>query len=374
MKAKFRLSDINWAVIFPVVALMATSVLVIYRIHGLEQAASQVKWMAFSAVAFLLFVSIDYRLITRYALFIYGLSILSLVLVLFTPPINGAHSWFLFGGMSLQPSEFAKVALIVLLAAYLPFRDFYKSMPGLVPPLLLTLLPFSLVIVQPDLGTALIFLPVFVVVMLVAGVKVKHMLYLLLITLLLSPLMYMMLEEHQKKRIHAFINPGMYKKSVNLHLEQARIAIGAGGLTGYDPLEEDTEPHLVFLRYASTDYVFAVIGEQFGFLGTVAVLLLYALLFYALYLMLVSVRDPFGRMLVAGAFAAIAAQMLIHTGGNLDLIPFTGVPLPFVSAGGSSLMAFSIMIALVINVGMRRKLVFGKDKSVADDKKAAATP
>jgi rod shape determining protein RodA len=359
---RVRLTDIEWGVIIPALLLFAISFDMILAVSGWQRALSQLAWIGLSGVVSLVVLALDYNSLSRASVVIYSVTILALVLVLFTPPINGARSWFLFGGMSLQPAEFCKPALILLLAAYLPYRDFYKSFPGLLPPLFFTLIPIALIVLQPDLGTAILFIPIFIVVVVVAGVRMKHLLMLLLLAVVLAPLIYPMLADHQKKRLHAFIQPQKYKKSVNLHLEQARIAIGAGGLTGYESEEEGSEPHQVFRIYAATDYAFAVVGERYGFLGTAFLILLYIWMLLTMFMMLMRIRDPIARLLISGVMAVLAFQAFTHIGGNLNLIPFTGVPLPLVSSGGSSVMAFSICLALVLNVGLRRKMVFSDDR------------
>lgn len=358
-KSQFR--DLEWSLLVPVLFLVTLSVSIIFDLHGAERAFVQLAWMLLSIAVALFCLGVNYRSLTRISLVIYPIVLLSLVAVLFTSPINGATSWFRLDRFSLQPSEFAKPALVLALAAYLPFRDFYKKFVGLLPPLLFTLLPFALVILQPDLGTAIVFVPIFLVIVLVAGANIRHIALLLLIAVLIAPLFYINLKDHQKLRIKAFINPQRYSSSVGHHLEQSKIAIGAGGLAGYVPEEEESEPHMAFIVYASTDYMFAVVAEKYGLIGSLAVLLLYVWIALSAYRMILRTRDPVGRIIVAGCASSILAQAVLHIGCNLQLIPFTGIPLPFVSYGGSSIFSCAILVALILNVGLRRRLTFGEE-------------
>jgi len=362
--SRFRDLDLN--VLIPVLLLSLLSLKLIYELYGLQRAFLQAVWFGLSAAVLLVVLSVDYRSLTRISVFLYPLLLLALGAVLFTSPINGARSWFRFGRISIQPSEFAKPAMILVLAAWLPFRDSFKRFTGLLPPLLFTLVPFGLVILQPDLGTAALYVPLFLVVVLTAGARLRHILFLFLIAIALSPVFYANLADHQKRRIQAFLNPERFSTSTSLHLERAKIALGAGGLTGFTPEGEDAAPHMSFLTYAGSDYAFAVVGEMFGLVGTAGVLLLLLWLFYGLYALFLRIRDPVGRLIIAGAFAVLASQAFLHIGGNLHLVPFTGVPLPFLSYGGSSLMSSMICIGLALNVGLRRRLTFGDEGAPPD--------
>ncbi len=361
-KTEFR--GMEWHLLVPVFLLLLLSCKIVYDLHGIDRAIAQIGWVVLSVFAAFVVLGVHYRSLARISTVIYPIILLSLIAVLFTVPINGATSWFRFGRVSIQPSEFAKPALILMLALYLPFREFYKKFVGLLPPLAFMLIPFGLVLLQPDLGTAMVYLPIFLVVVLVAGARVRHIVLLLLIALALSPLFYANMKEHQRLRIAAFFNPARYSSSVGHHLEQSRIAIGAGGLTGYSPEDSEIDdPHMSFIVYAATDYAFAVAAEKFGFLGSIFVLGLYMWIVVGAYFLLARTRDPVGRIIIAGAAASLVAQACLHIGCNLQLIPFTGITLPFLSYGGSSVMSSAILIAMVLNVGMRRRLTFGEDVS-----------
>ncbi|MFA4985620.1 MAG: FtsW/RodA/SpoVE family cell cycle protein [Candidatus Brocadiia bacterium] len=357
----FSFRDLEWNLLVPISLLLVLSLSMIYDLHGFERASYQLIWILLSIGLMLIILAVDYRSLTRIAVLLYPVMIVALILVLFTDPINGARSWFRFGKFSLQPSEFTKPVLILTLAAYIPFREFYKRFFGLIPPLALTLLPTFLVILQPDLGTALLFIPIFFVIVIFAGAKPANIVMLIVLAFAVSPILYSVMEEHQQQRIQAYLNPSHFSKTVGTHLEQAKIAIGAGGITGYSPGEDEPAPHNSFLVFASTDYAFAVVGEQYGFLGSVAILLLYLWIVMAGYNLTIRTRDPVGKLFVAGSTGMIAAQAVLHIGGNLHLLPFTGVPCPFLSYGGSAAMASIICVALMQNVAMRKRLVFGGD-------------
>ena len=363
MAPSINARNLEWHLLVPAFLLGVISLVLIASLHGAERAFLQGVWLALSGGALAVILAIDYRSLTRISVLLYPMMLIALIAVLFTPAINGAHSWFRAGRISLQPSEFVKPVLILTLAAYLSFRDFHRSFWGLFPPLLFTLIPFALVILQPDLGTAALFIPIFFVVIIIAGAKMKHVLLLIILALILMPAFYPLLKEHQKKRIQAFLRPGEFTRSVGRHLEHSKIAIGAGGMTGYEAEEEDTEPHMSFIVYAATDYAFSVVAEKFGFIGSVIVLLLYLWIIFGSYRLLLRMRDPVGQLIIAGATALIAAQACLHIGGNLQLMPFTGVPTPFLSYGGSSVMSSAICLGLILNVGLRWRPVLGDESS-----------
>lgn len=287
----------------------------------------------------------------------YAVCLLLLIVVFFMPAKNYAHRWIPLGFMNLQPSELAKLAFIAALARYLMHRDSFRSWLGLIPPFLFTLIPVALIIKEPDLGTSLLFMPVLFAMLFAAGARPRHLVIVTLLGVMSSPLLWMQMSAEQKSRIVSLFTQkhgGDAPDDDGYHLHQSKRVHALGGVWGSRmigmPLQSRRAYHLPESR---TDFVFSVIGERWGLAGCLATLTLYILLLGRGLLIAAQTRDPFGRLLCVGIVALLGCQAIINTAMTVGLLPITGMTLPLVSYGGSSLLATCLSLGLLVNVALR---------------------
>ena len=295
---------------------------------------------------------IGYRFFLKLAFPIYIISVLSLVVVYVYGHIaGGAKSWINLGGVTFQPSEFAKLALILMLARY--FSKLEKSELGLtdlIKPGIFLGIPLLLTALQPDLGTAFTMIPLFMGIALVSGLRAKAIMALILIGLILVSFVWMfMLKDYQRERLRSFLNPDDDPKKSGYQIQQSQIAIGSGGMFGKG-LYLGSQSQLNFVPAQHTDFIFSVLGEELGFIGVFGVLFLYGALFVRALFPIRHVHHPGGIFIVVGIISYLAFQTVINVLMSIGLFPTTGVPLPFLSYGGSSLMTNLIAVGLIIGV------------------------
>lgn len=320
----------------------------------------QLTWISFGIVIAACLLFFDYKLFEQWGIWFYVFVLLMLVFVWsFGRATSGSRRWIDLGLMRLQPSEFAKLAIIVVLASYfhdkvgrggLTFRD-------LINPFVLTLLPVALVLIQPDLGTAAVTVLVAVSMVAFIGVEKRTLLWLIGTTVTLAPIAYFLGEhlllDYQKKRILTFLNPEYDPVGAGYHIIQSQIAIGSGGLFGKGFLQ-GTQNQLMFLPVKHTDFVFAVLAEEWGFVGCLVVLLLFSGVLLRGLAISGRARDNFGALIAFGCVALIFWHVTINVGMVTGLLPVVGVPLSFLSYGGSSLLSSFLAISILVNVSMRR--------------------
>ncbi len=317
----------------------------------------QVTFLAVGLIVLMIAASVDYRLLKVYAGIVYVSSLVLLVLVR-TPlgtSVKGAQRWFELFGFQLAPSEIAKLALIAMLAAFLSeirgeltLRDVFRAAA-------LAAVPALLVFIQPDLGSSIVFAAILVGVLVVSGAKARYLalLGLAAVMLIASGFQVGLVRAYQLERIQAFLDPTSVSEDALHNREQAEIAIGSGGLVGLGYLH-GTQTNLDFVPEQHTDFVFTVVGEEFGFVGAVVSLSLYGLLLWRAFRVALLSRDPFGTYLAAGVASMLALQMFVNVGMNIGIMPITGIPLPFVSYGGSSLLLNFAAVGVLLNIHMRR--------------------
>ena len=306
-----------------------------------------------------LVLTIDYNLIRRIHLLFYWGNIAMLALVLVVGKrISGAERWIRFGSFALQPSEPAKIAVILTLANFLADADM-DSRRDLIFAMAYVALPTGLVLLENDLGTAIVFVCITIGMLFVAGMRLRDLTFMLGFGALISPLVFFFgLKEYQRARILTFINPYADPTGTGYNVIQSTIAIGSGGFFGKG-LFQSTQVRLNFLPAHHTDFIFSVIGEELGFLGGIAVLIIYTLILWRCLAAASTAKDPFGQLIASGIASMLLIHILINIGMTMSLMPVTGIPLPFLSYGGSSLMANLIAIGLVLNINMRRhKILF----------------
>jgi len=301
--------------------------------------------------------ALDYRGLGRLRTLIYALVVLLLLLVFTVGQIiHGAQRWISLGPLPFQPSELSKILIILALASYLAsyeeslhrLRYVLLSLAYVVPPVLFIYL-------QPDLGTALVVGVIWLVMILVAGIRARHVLLLSLTGLLATPFIWRNLQGYMRTRLLLFLNPGL-DPAKRYNVDQALISIGSGGWLGKG-LASGSQSQLHFLRVRHTDFIFSVIGEELGFVGTSLLIVLFVLLLLRLLRIAERARDTFGRLIVCGVATMIAFQSLVNIGMNVGLLPVVGVPLPFVSYGGSSLLSMLIAAGLAESVAVHRRKI-----------------
>lgn len=367
-----RLINASWLC---VVAGLGLSLIGVYAIDvaqsvesGPDLASIAWKQVVFTIVGLLAgtFIALPhYRLLRllSWPLMVVALGLLVFLLVPFVPtsivtPRNGARGWINLGVSDFQPSEVTKIAYVFVVASYLRFRTQHRRFRGLIVPGLLTIPPVALITLQPDLGTAALFVPSLFGMLIAAGARLRHLTIIVVSASLAAPAAYPLLQPHQKVRIIGLIKQIEGDRSsaadINFQSYAAQTLIGAGQLSGVD---DGTARALVLynrLPERHNDMVFAVIVNRFGLIGALVVLGLYLTWIGGAFLVAGSCKEPFGRLLVVGVTGFIAAQVVVNIGMNVGLLPIIGITLPFVSAGGSSMLTVWLMTGLVVNVALHR--------------------
>ena len=354
------ISQMDWLLFAAVVMLLAVGITAIYSATATQGAAiyhKQLTWIVISAVVMVFIILIDYSVIERFAYPIYGVSLLFLTYaLLFGRTIAGTQRWISLGFISFQPSEFAKLAFIIALSAYLSTKkvsDGGLDFGGLAVPFLIFALPFILVARAPDLGTALIFLLIFTSMVLAVKVRWRTIIGILLAIAPAVPLGWMTLKDYQKARLMSFIDPAGDPLGSGYHVFQSKIAIGSGGILGKG-FTKGTQGSLNFLPEHHTDFIFPVIAEEWGFVGSAVVLALFMTLILRGVNTAKNSKDRFGFLTALGISAMIFWHVLINIGMASGLLPVVGVPLPLLSYGGSFLLSSLIGVAILLNISMRR--------------------
>lgn len=312
----------------------------------------QLIWVSISIVVFLVLLAVDFNLFIElgYKIYIFSLSLQVLVLIVGSV-VSGSRRWFnIFGVMYFQPSELAKLALVLAVAKCISEgRDDTTLSPPLLKPLLLTCLMAPLVYLQPDLGTSLLFLPVSLVMLYVAGVAWRRMARLLLFLLGLGPFMWFGLQDYQRDRLRVFLNPEYDPLGAGYNIIQSKIAIGSGGLFGKGWLG-GSQTQLSFIPEHHTDFIFAVIGEEWGFVGCVLILCLYSYIIVKGVSIALKTRKESAALVAFGLIVMFGLQVGTNIGMSLGLLPVTGLTLPFLSHGGSSLVVSYASFALLMRI------------------------
>ena len=317
----------------------------------------QLIWMALAVPALIMAAWVPYRSLRPASYLLFGVTTLLLLVVFLMPAHHGARRWIPMGVFDMQPSELAKLTYILALSHYLMFRRNFRHFLGLFIPFLLTLVPLVLVLKEPDLGTALLFLPMLFAMLLAAGARVRHLVLIGMMGVAVTPVLWLGMNVEQKSRVVSLltqVEKGPAPRGDGYHLFQSKRMLSLGGTWGRDlagmPFDDPAAYHLPAAR---TDFVFCLIGERFGLIGSLLTLATYAVLIIKGLSIAASTREPFGRLLATGIVTLLATQAIINTGMTVGLMPITGMTLPLVSYGGSSLVATAIALGLLINVAIR---------------------
>ncbi|MCM8818127.1 MAG: rod shape-determining protein RodA [Candidatus Omnitrophica bacterium] len=305
----------------------------------------QILWVLIGTFFVYIFRNSDYRGLEKATYIFYPLILIFLSIVL----VKGegrASRWIGFGWFYFQPSEFAKLIVIITLSSYLSRRDI-RRFPVLFTSLIIVGIPFLLVFKQPNLGTAIIFILIFLGIAYIAGITRKQLIGLFLIVILSSPLLWAIMREYQRERILTFINPMRDPLGKGYNLLQAKITIGSGGFIGKGFMQ-GTQTKLAFLPEYHTDFIFCVIAEEFGFLGVLIFVLIYYYFLNKILEIVKETKDDFGKFVATGIFVMFAGHFLINLGMTIGIFPIVGIPLPFISYGGSSLIV-SILSVIILS-------------------------
>lgn len=357
-KRLIRNIDIQLIVIVFVIA--AIGLMVLYsatqpEMYPLTRVKKQISFLLMGCVIVFFMVSIDYRAFERLYYPMYLLSIILLVLVLVWGDSDfGAQRWLNIGGIGIQPSEIVKILIILTLAYSMSLREGKHSTLDVCIYLAHVAVPMALILKQPDLGTSFVLLAILLGMMFVAGVPVKYFVVLITLGIAVSPFLYnRFLEDYQKRRLLAFINPNLDRFGAGYNIIQSKVAIGSGGLLGKGYLE-GTQTQLSFLPARHSDFIFSVLCEELGFIGACVVIFLFVYLLWRGIRIVMSAKDEYGRLVAAGVVSYLFFHIFTNIGMSIAILPVTGIPLPFVSAGGSSLLANMAGIGLLLSIYMRR--------------------
>lgn len=359
-----RLRNFDFALFFIVLIIFAIGLTFLYSAtyhHSYKYSGAclesfllrQIIWFMLALLIGLVVLRIEYQKWLELAYPLYAINFILLLFVLVSGATRlGAQRWITFGGIAFQPSEFSKLVIILTLARYLGQKE-NVSAKDLIASFLIIGLPFLLIVKQPDLGTALILVPILFAILYGWGARLRTLVLIFLGFGLTTPFLWQLLKDYQKRRILVFINPNMDPLGAGYTVIQSKIAIGSGGLLGKGWLA-GTQNQLNFLPERHTDFIFSVVGEEWGFLGATLLLALYFALIWRAFSCIQQTLNSSGRLLVYGIIALLSFQVVINIAMTMGLVPVVGLPLPLISYGGSSLISTMVAVALVLNVGMRR--------------------
>jgi rod shape determining protein RodA len=307
----------------------------------------------------------DYRIFKEYYQLIFGSTVIILIMThMFGTNLSGGRRSIDLGFINFQPSEVTKIVLILVLATILDQNKEFDNLKDLTLPFIYFLIPFTLIILENDLGTALVLLVIFIIMLFVAGANRKFLYvffgggFLFVISIIFSHLIFNtplpFLKEYQLNRLIAFINPNIDPQGIGYNIIQSKIALGSGQLMGKG-LFGGTQNQLNFLPEKHTDFIFSVIGEEFGFIGVIVVIALFILLIWQLFNIAIQAKDNYGRLVVSGIIAMFFFHIVENIGMTMGVMPITGIPLPFISYGGTSMVTSIIAIGIALNINIRKK-------------------
>jgi rod shape determining protein RodA len=365
----------DWVLALAVVAISAFGALMVYtatrdslQAQGLSPQYYVKKQVIFMVIGFVVMIgvaAVDYRRYRDWAPAIYALCLLALLAVYVVGhKSKGSQAWFQLGSYQLEPSEFAKIGLIVALSTYLAVFKGRLPARAFVIILVMVLIPFALIYKQPDLGTALVLLGVLVALLLVGGARGRHMAILGVVALIgmVGVVQLGVLKSYQRDRLTSFVNspdqPGQAlasakAQSSQYNLAQSKITISNGGITGKG-IGKGTQTNLAYVPEQRTDFIFTAVGEQVGLVGSSLLLVLFCIVVWRTWRAASMARDQVGSLICVGVLAMLVFQVFENVGMTMGIMPVAGIPLPFLSYGGSAVIASFAGIGLVLNVHMRR--------------------
>ncbi len=355
-----HLRKLDWSLIIAVLLLSGVGLLTIYGIGSDDSLVFLKKQALFLGLGFLFMMSLsffDYRIFKNNSfilVIIYLISLLFLVFVLFSQEIRGASSWLRLGPLNFEPIEFIKIIIILLLAKYFSSRhiEMYRIRHLIISGIYISL-PIFIILLQPDIGSVLVLISIWLGVIIIAGIKTRHLIILsLLLIFLLIGSWFCLLKDYQKERILTFLNPEEDPYGRGYHISQSLIAVGSGGLFGQG-LVDNSQAGLKFLPDQHTDFIFATLAEQRGLIGISFLIALFAFLFWKIIKIALSSLNNFSRLFAIGLVIMLFSQVIINIGMNMAILPITGLTLPFVSYGGSSLVSIFLGLGVLQSIKAR---------------------
>lgn len=366
---KRDLKNMEWGILIVALILCIIGLIALFSAtqeNEYDEFIKQLIWIGISIVVMIAVMMVDYEILVKISPIIYGVFIILLIAVLFTTPINGATSWFDIGTFSFQPGEFAKIAVILFLTFTISkIQERYKDDINKPIKLLIVLatiaLPLLLIIKEPDYGTAAAYVIATILMLFTAGIDKKYIIVSILLVAILIPVLYnFILPDHAKKRIDIFLNPESDPRGAGYNIIQSKLAIGAGQLTGMGLLKGN-QTQLGFLYPKTTDFIYSVIGEEMGFIVASGIIVLYVFLITKSLYIAKTAKDDKGALIASGISGVFLFHMMENIGMVMGLLPITGVPLLFISYGGSSMITSFICIGILLNIsGKRQKTIFVK--------------
>lgn len=362
-----NLKKLDYIIVIIVLFLISIGLIALYSAtYDIKNEATdfvkQLFWVIPCIIVMFLVASIDYNNYAKYGVYIYFATLGVLVAVLFTNPINGASSWFNIRGISIQPAEFAKVVIILTLAKHLeriksvnPLGiDRFKNLFFI---LMHIGIPILLILEQPDAGTAMVFMVILVTMLFVAGIDYKYIKFSAILSVILLPITYFfILSQYQQNRIKVFLNPNLDPRGAGYHVLQSKLAIGSGQTTGMGLLN-GIQTQMGLIPEKTTDFIFSVVGEEMGFVFCVLIVILFIVLLLKIFHISRTSKDLYGSYIAAGIGAMMTFHFLENVGMTMGLLPVTGIPLPFISYGGSSLLTNMIAIGILLSVSSKRSRI-----------------
>ncbi len=357
------LKNFDWVIIVIGILLFAIGIAVIYSttfgmVGGGKEAWQQAIFGLIGLIFFFFVAFFDYRTMFNWSSVLYIILIFTLIVVHFLGKNSmGATRWITIAGFQFQPSEFVKLLIIIVMAKY--FSDFAEEMHKLKPIIksgIYFAIPTFLVLIQPDLGTALVFIVIWIAMLAVSRIRLKHIIILVAAALLLVPVGWITMHDYQKQRIIALVHPSSDPKGAGYNVTQAQIAIGSGQLFGRG-LGHGTQSQLNFIPEKNTDFIFASLAEEMGFVGVFVVLVLFAVLIFRGILIAAKSRDYFGMYLSTGVVAMLAFHVFLNIGMNLGIAPVAGIPLPLISLGGSSVIVVLVSLGILESIHIHHKKI-----------------
>lgn len=360
------LRNLDYVLIAVTLLIIATSLIIIGSATHVNNPSEDRYWYVqrqglfavVNVIIIFIMLHFDYRVLAKYGNVLYIFNLIMLLAVMFVgTSALGAQRWIQIGPISLQPSEFSKIIMIISLANMLEKRvGKLNTFKEIIPVFVYVGVPFLLVMKQPDLGTSLVFLAIMFGMIFIAGISLKHLAAIFAAGTAFMPIFWHFLKDYQKKRLTVFIDPNVDPLGSGYHIIQSKIAIGSGMLFGKG-LFAGTQSQLNFLPENHTDFIFAVVGEELGFIGAVFVLTLYLILMYRGVKIAAAAKDSFGALLATGITSMLTFHVLVNVGMTAGIMPVTGIPLPMMSYGVSSLTTNLVSIGILLNIYMRRQKI-----------------
>lgn len=368
MKNKI-LKNMEWTVLICVIILTIIGCIELYSVSGSSgytELKKQILWFAISIPITIAIIFIDYNVIAKFSPILYIIMIFLLIGVFFTKPINGATSWYNIGSISFQPSEFAKICVILsfslaIVRVQKNGKEQISKPIQLLKCLLVVIIPVLLIVKQPDYGTAIAFCIATAIILILSGLDKKYILAALILTIIALPVLYFfILPNHAKTRIDVFLNPNLDPRGSGYNVLQSKLAIGSGKLLGMG-IKNGSQTQLGYLYPQTTDFIYSAVGEEMGFIVAAGIIVLYIILITKSLYIAKTAKDDLGSYIASGISGILLFHMIENIGMTMGLLPITGVPLPFVSYGGSSLLTNCILIGLLLNIsGRRNKVMFSE--------------